>query len=92
MNKQGVPNRSSGRVNVICMENVCPFRGERARAVREEQGAQMQLTSSKGPERIEIPTMNKGQPFQERVFLSSFIPFFLLAKKRTCSRLFVCAK
>ncbi len=41
--------------------------------VKEEQGAQRQLTSSKGPGEWEFATMNKGSHFQVKVF-----HFFLL--------------
>ncbi len=41
--------------------------------VREVQGVQRQLTSSKGPETMGISTMNKGPPFQVRVFLFFFL-------------------
>jgi hypothetical protein len=51
--------------------------------VREEQGVQRQLTSSKRPERKGICHHEKGTAFPSKVF---FIYFFLsLSKKRACS-------
>ncbi len=44
--------------------------------VREERGAQRQLSSSRNLRGWEFNTMNKGPPFQLRVFLS-FLSLFL---------------
>jgi hypothetical protein len=56
------PTRVAGMLMLLYI-NKCPFGRKRVRGVRDEQGVQRQLTSSKGPERMgNFATMEKGPP------------------------------
>jgi hypothetical protein len=48
--------------------NKCPFGGKRVQGVGKDQGAQRQLTSSKGPERMGIRHHELETAFPSKVF------------------------
>ncbi len=65
-----VPDRSSGHVNVICMSiNVLLTGRAGAGGEGKARGSWLQPRDPRG---WEFSTMNKGPPFQVRIFLSSF--------------------
>ncbi len=84
-------------VNVVRLQalhslyvNKCRFGGKQVWGVSREQGVQKQLTSCKGPERMEISHHEQETAFQVREFI--FFLSFILSKYAPARDLLVCTK